>query len=226
MPGSRDAGGLHWGLDRFQWPRARYLLSGSFISSVHTRPQTVDTTMTSTSPAEPDLRYPIGKMDRKPAMTSTERRTAIDALAAAPRHLRDAVTGLSDSQLDTPYRPGGWTVRQLVHHVADSHMNAYMRFRLAFTEENPTIKTYEESRWAELPDASTMPVAVSLDLLDALHERLVTLLREEPDEAFQRTLKHPENGPMTVDTLLGIYSWHGRHHVAHVTGLKERMKWS
>lgn len=182
--------------------------------------------MSTTSSVEPDLRYPIGKNDRKTVLTPAERHTAIDALAAAPRLLRDAVSGLTDTQLDTPYRPGGWTVRQLVHHVADSHMNAYIRFRLALTEENPIIKPYEEAKWAELADARTLPIDVSLTLLDAMHERLVTLLRGTTDDAFQRTLSHPENGPMTVDTLLGIYSWHGRHHVAHVTALKERMQWS
>jgi len=182
--------------------------------------------MSTTSPAEPDLRYPIGKLDRKSVFTPAERTAAIDALAAAPSHLRAAIAGLSDAQLDTPYRPGGWTVRQLVHHVADSHMNAYTRFRLAFTEENPTIKPYEESKWAELDDARTMPPDVSLTILDAIHSRLVTLLRAAPADAFQRKLSHPENGPMTVDALLSVYSWHGRHHVAHVTSLKEREQWT
>jgi uncharacterized damage-inducible protein DinB len=164
-------------------------------------------------------------MQRKPSLTTEERRAAIDAIAAAPAKLRTAVKGLSDSQLDTPYRPDGWTVRQLVHHVADSHMNAYTRFRLALTENNPTIKPYTEAAWAELPDARTMPIAVSLDLLDAMHERLNNLLRAVPAESFARTLNHPENGPMTLDTLLGIYAWHGRHHTAHVSALRERMKW-
>jgi uncharacterized damage-inducible protein DinB len=179
----------------------------------------------STTTSGPDLRYPIGKLERKSALTAEERRAAIDAIAAAPARLRTAVKGLNDSQLDTPYRPGGWTVRQLVHHVADSHMNAYTRFRLAITENNPTIKPYAEADWAELPDARTMPVGVSLDLLDTMHERLVHLLRATPAESFARTLNHPENGPMTIDALLGVYSWHGRHHVAHVTALRERMKW-
>ena len=179
----------------------------------------------STTISDPDLRYPIGKLERKSALTTEERRAAIDAIAAAPARLRTAVKGLTDSQLDTPYRPGGWTVRQLVHHVADSHMNAYTRFRLALTENNPTIKPYAEADWAELPDARTMPVGVSLDLLDMMHERLVQLLRVTPAESFARTLNHPENGPMTIDALLGIYSWHGRHHAAHVTALRERMKW-
>ena len=185
------------------------------------------TTPATTSPASgPDLRYPIGKMERKATLSADERRAAVDAIAAAPARLRAAVSGLSDSQLDTPYRPGGWTVRQLVHHVADSHMNAHTRFRLALTEDNPTIKPYDEKAWAELPDVRAMPVTVSLDLLDRLHERLVFLLRATPASAFARTLNHPENGPMTLDTLLGIYSWHGRHHAAHVTALRERMTWT
>ena len=182
--------------------------------------------MSTSSPAEPDLRFPIGKLQRKSVLTADERRAAVDAIAAAPRQLREAVQGLTDAQLDTPYRPGGWTVRQLVHHVADSHMNAYCRFRLALTELNPTIKPYEEAKWAELDDARTMPIEVSLTLVDAMHERLVALLRHSPDDAFQRTLSHPDSGPMTVDALLTVYSWHGRHHAAHVTTLRERMQWS
>lgn len=165
-------------------------------------------------------------MERKPSLTSQERRSAVDAIAATPSALRAAVKGLTDAQLDTPYRPEGWTVRQLVHHVADSHMNAYTRFRLALTEDNPTIKPYDEAAWAELPDARSLPIGVSLDLLDRIHERLVHLLRATKDADFQRTLQHPENGPMTMDSLLAVYAWHGRHHTAHVTRLRERMKWS
>ena len=182
--------------------------------------------MPTSSPAEPDLRYPIGKANRKSALTADERRAAIDAIASAPAALRQAVSGLSDAQLDTPYRPGGWTVRQLVHHVADSHLHAYTRVRFALTEENPTIKKYAEAHWAELEDARTMPVDSSLTLLDALHGRLVTLLRGLPDDAFQRAVHHPENGAMTIDSLLSVYSWHGRHHAAHVTALRDRMQWS
>ena len=185
-----------------------------------------DQLMSTSSPAEPDLRFPIGKLQRKGTLTPDERRAAVDAIAEAPVALRRAVSDLSDSQLDTPYRPDGWTVRQLVHHVADSHMNAYTRLRLALTEDNPTIKPYEEAKWAELPDANSMPVDVSLALLDAMHDRWVVLLRALPAESFERTLSHPENGPMTVDSLLTIYSWHGRHHTAHVTSLRERMHWS
>ena len=174
----------------------------------------------------PDLRFPIGKLVKKSQLSPEERRAAVEAIAAAPRELRLAVNGLTDAQLDTPYRPDGWTVRQLVHHVADSHMNAYGRFRLAFTEENPTIKPYDEAKWAELDDARTLPIEISLTLLDAMHGRLEALLRSSPVDSFQRTLSHPDIGPMTVDTLLSIYSWHGRHHTAHVTALRDRMKWA
>jgi uncharacterized damage-inducible protein DinB len=183
-------------------------------------------TTPSASAAGPDLRYPIGKPERKSSLSPDERRAAIEALAVAPARLRTAVKGLNDKQLDTPYRPDGWTVRQVVHHVADSHVNAYTRFRLALTEENPTIKPYAEAAWAELADGRVLPVGVSLDLLDALHERLVHLLRATPAESFARTLNHPENGPMTLDSLLTIYAWHGRHHTAHVSALRERMKWA
>lgn len=182
--------------------------------------------MSSAPTAEVDLRYPIGKLVRQPSLSAHDRQQAIDAIASAPMALRSAVDGLSDSQLDTPYRPGGWTVRQLVHHVADSHMNAYTRFRLAFTEENPTIKPYDEAKWAELDDAKSLPVGVSLDLLDRMHERLVVLLRATPAQSYARTLSHPENGPMTVDALLTVYAWHGKHHVAHVTALRAREQWS
>jgi Mycothiol maleylpyruvate isomerase N-terminal domain. len=182
--------------------------------------------MTSSPESGPDLRYPIGRLVRKPFLTPDDRATAIDAIATAPTALADAVSGLNDAQLDTPYRPGGWTVRQLVHHVADSHINAYTRFRFALTEDNPTIKPYDESVWAELPDARLLPVSVSLKLLQALHERWVALLREIPHESFARTLQHPENGSMKIDDLLNMYAWHGRHHTAHVTSLRERMAWS
>lgn len=182
--------------------------------------------MSTTSPTEPDLRYPVGRLVRKSVLGADERRAAIDAIAAAPAALRAAVAGLSAEQLDTPYRPGGWTVRQLVHHVADSHMQAYGRFKIALTEDNPTIKPYDEKTWAELEDSRTMSPEISLHLLDALHERLAATLRAVQAEHFARPLTHPENGPMTIDSLLGIYSWHGRHHTAHVTGLRERMGWS
>ncbi len=178
-----------------------------------------------TTPPISDPRYPIGRAQRAASLGLDERRAAIDAIAALPGELRAAVAGLDDAQLDTPYRPGGWTVRQLVHHVADSHMNAYIRFRLALTETDPPVKPYAEAAWAELHDALTMPVAISLDLVELLHARLVSLPRATPDADFARTVRHPDNGPMTLDAMLGIYSWHGRHHVAHVTALREGRGW-
>jgi uncharacterized damage-inducible protein DinB len=183
------------------------------------------TSPSSQAAAAPDLRYPIGRLERKSSLDSAERRAAIEAIAVAPAALRAAVRGLTDAQLDTPYRPDGWTVRQLVHHVADSHMNAFTRFRLALTEENPTIKPYNEASWAVLPDAA-LPIEVSLQLLERLHERMVHMLRATPESQFQRPLTHPENGPMTMDSLLTVYAWHGRHHTAHVTALRTRMNWS
>ena len=181
----------------------------------------------STSDAAPvaDLRFPTGKLQRKSTLSPAERRDAITALEAAPAAMRAAVRGLSDAQLDTEYRPGGWTVRQVVHHLADSHMNAYLRFKLALTEANPTIKPYDQDAWVKLAD-STLPVSPSLEVLEGMHARLVHLLRATPDAAFARTVMHPENGQMTMDALLNTYAWHGRHHVAHVTSLRERMKWS
>jgi hypothetical protein len=174
-----------------------------------------------------DLRYPIGEFEFAGSLSAADRTSCIDRIAAAPAALRAAVAGLTDAQLDTPYRPQGWTVRQVVHHVPDSHMNAYTRFRLALTEPMPTIKPYEEARWAELPDARSAPVAISLALLDALHIRWVLLLREMGRDDWSRKLVHPEHGrEMSLDELLALYSWHGEHHVAHVTRLRERMGWS
>jgi uncharacterized damage-inducible protein DinB len=173
-----------------------------------------------------DLRYPIGTFTYDGAMTDARRAECIARIAAAPGRLRAAVAGMDDAQLDTPYRPGGWTVRQVVHHVPDSHLNAYTRIRLALTEDTPTIKPYEEARWAELSDARTMPVDVSLALLDALHARWVGLLQRLGPGDGARQFRHPEHGRlMTIDELLAMYAWHGEHHVAHVTGLRERMGW-
>lgn len=172
-----------------------------------------------------DLRYPIGKFAPPAEASPDDRHRRIEEIAGLPAALRAAVDGLAPEQLDTPYRPGGWTVRQVVHHVPDSHINAYVRFRLSLTEEQPTIRPYEEARWAELDDARTLPPDVSLALLDALHDRWVTLLRALPDSAWARTLNHPESGVHTLDWLLALYAWHGRHHVAHVTSLRERMGW-
>jgi uncharacterized damage-inducible protein DinB len=172
-----------------------------------------------------DLAYPIGRFSRPATVSADERRRAIDAIAALPRELRTAVQGLSDAQLDTPYRPGGWTVRQVVHHVPDSHLNAYIRFKWALTEETPTIKPYDEKQWAELTDARTAPVEVSLALLDAVHRRWLLLIESLSDEDFRRTLHHPVSGAMKIDTLLQLYAWHGRHHVAHITSLRQREQW-
>jgi uncharacterized damage-inducible protein DinB len=173
-----------------------------------------------------DLRYPVGKFEYAGPLTSADRTSCIERIAAAPAALRAAVAGLTDPQLDTPYRPQGWTVRQVVHHVPDSHLNAYTRFRLGLTESLPTIKPYEEARWAELPDARTAPVAISLALLDTLHIRWVLLLREMGKDDWQRKLVHPEHKrEMSLDELLAMYAWHGEHHVAHVTRLRDRMGW-
>jgi uncharacterized damage-inducible protein DinB len=173
-----------------------------------------------------DLRYPIGKFVFSGSLTAADRKSCIDRIAAAPASLRAAVEALTDAQLDTPYRPEGWTVRQVVHHVPDSHLNAYTRFRLALTEKVPTIKPYEEARWAELPDARSAPVEISLTLLDALHVRWVLLLRQVAADGWSRTLVHPEHRrEMSVDELLAMYAWHGEHHVAHVTRLRDRMGW-
>jgi uncharacterized damage-inducible protein DinB len=172
-----------------------------------------------------DLRYPIGKFEYDGNATDQRRREWIDQIADAPAKLRAVVAGLNDEQLDAPYRPGGWTVRQLAHHVPDSHMNSYVRFRLALTEEEPTIKPYHEDRWAKLPDASSAPIDSSLALLDSLHERWVILLRSMTPEQFARTFRHPELGLVTLDKNVALYAWHGRHHVAHITALRERMSW-
>ena len=172
-----------------------------------------------------DPRYPVGTFEMPEQVTPSKRQQAIDELAATPAKLRAAAKGLSDSQLDTPYREGGWTVRQVVHHVPDSHLNAYVRLRLALTEQEPTIKPYEEGRWAELEDAKSAPIDVSLTLLDSLHERGVRLLRSLKAEDFARTFRHPDHGVRTVDWLLFLYAWHGRHHAAHITELRKQRGW-
>lgn len=172
-----------------------------------------------------DLSYPIGRFDWKTAVTPEMRPRLIDEIAAAPALLRQAVDGLDDSQLDTPYRPGGWTVRQVVHHLPDSHMNSYIRFRLALTEEEPTIKPYDQAKWAHLHDARTLPPAASLALLENLHTRWVGLLRGMTDLGFSRTFRHPEIGLVRLDTNLALYAWHGRHHTAQIAGLRRRMGW-
>ncbi len=173
-----------------------------------------------------DLRYPVGKFDFQANLTEEEVKQAITDIAQAPAKLRAAVSGLTDAQLDTPYRDGGWTARQVVHHVVDSHLNSYIRFRLALTEDEPTIKPYDEAQWAELVDAKTLPVEVSLALLEPLHERWVTLLRSLTPADFKRQFRHPELGTVTLEKNVGLYAWHGKHHTAHITGLREREGWT
>ncbi len=174
---------------------------------------------------EPDLSYPIGKFEPVSTLTPGQRRACIDAIAEVPARLRAAVANLTPAQLDTPYRPGGWTVRQLVHHIADSHMNAVTRLKLALTEDEPTIKTYEENLWAELADTKTPPIDSSLAIIDNLHARWVILLRSLAPGQFPRKFRHPQWGSATVDFLLAQYAWHGKHHVAHITSLRERNGW-
>ncbi|MBI4455661.1 MAG: bacillithiol transferase BstA [Acidobacteria bacterium] len=172
-----------------------------------------------------DLRYPIGPFKWEGETTADDRRRYIEVIAETPAKLRVAVDGLSVEQINTPYRPAGWTVRQVVHHLADSHLNSYVRFKLALTEEEPAIKPYDEKRWAELEDGRTAPVEVSLMLLEALHQRWVLLLKSLGPAEFTQTFRHPKLGVMTLDKTLGLYAWHGRHHIAHITSLRERMGW-
>jgi hypothetical protein len=171
------------------------------------------------------LQYPIGKFEKRAVFTADNRTAAIDVIAATPGNLRAAIHGLSPSQLDTPYRPEGWTVRQVVHHVPDSHLNAYIRTKLALTESEPTIKPYKEDLWAKLEDSRTTPIEVSLNLLDAVHHRWVLLLRSLAPGDFTRAFRHPEMGLMDLDGQVQLYDWHGRHHVAHITSLRQRMGW-
>ena len=178
-----------------------------------------------TEPGNTDLRYPIGPFEYRAPTTAADRGAWIETIARTPGKLRAAVAGLDPGQLDTAYRPGGWTVRQVAHHVPDSHMNAYIRCKLALTEDHPTIKPYFEARWAELPD-SARPIDGALALLDLLHERWVALLRATPEAAFARTLYHPEAKiDFTLDRLVAMYAWHGPHHTAHVTELRRRQGW-
>jgi len=171
-----------------------------------------------------DPRYPVGKFSTPDSVSSEQRMKFLEEVTQTPARLRAAVEGLNDSQLDTPYRDGGWSPRQVVHHVADSHMNAFIRFKLALTEDNPTIKPYAESLWAELADAK-LPLETSLVTVDQVHYRWTTVLRAMTDSQWARTFNHPENGKRRLDQVLGLYAWHGRHHVAHITGLRERKGW-
>jgi hypothetical protein len=172
-----------------------------------------------------DLRYPIGKEKVESNVTDNQRQRFIEDIAETPAKLRAAVAGLSTEQFDTPYRPGGWTVRQVVHHLPDSHLNAYIRFKLALTEDEPTIKPYDQDRWAELVDARSAPPEISVALLESLHQRWTLLLRSLKPADLVRKFRHPERGILNLDTYLGLYSWHGRHHVAHITSLRDRMGW-
>ncbi len=172
-----------------------------------------------------DPRYPVGEFNPPTDPSPQEIRRAIDTIAACPKALRAAVAGLNDAQLDTPYRDGGWTVRQVTHHIADSHMNAYIRCKLAVTEDHPRVKAYEQADWARLEDGRTAPIELSLQIMDALHDRWVRFLRSLPDQAFARTIDHPENGVMTLHNVIFMYEWHSRHHVAHITRLRDRKGW-
>ena len=172
-----------------------------------------------------DPRYPIGKFTFDGTLITEQKKQYLNDIEQTPAQLRAAVAGLSEQQLNTPYREGGWTVRQLAHHVPDSHMNAYIRFKLALTEEEPTIRPYMEDRWAELPESKQAPIEVSLALLDSLHQRWTMVLRNISDGDWKRTFRHPEMGLLSLDKTLALYAWHGRHHVAHVTALRERMRW-
>jgi hypothetical protein len=172
-----------------------------------------------------DLRYPIGKFHYEGPPTDDHKQKCLADIEQAPAHLRAAVQGLSGQQLDTPYRPDGWTVRQLTHHIPDSHLNAYIRFKLALTEDEPTIKPYAEDRWAQLADSESTPLEVSLTMLDSLHTRWIRLLRSLKPEDWKRTFRHPELGLMPLEKNLALYSWHGRHHIAHITSLRQRNGW-
>lgn len=172
-----------------------------------------------------ELSFPIGKFHYDQPLTDEGLQACIQHIAETPAKLRHAVAGLSDVQLDTPYRPNGWTVRQVVHHLPDSHLTSYGRFRLALTEDHPSVKGYHEDRWAELPDARTAPVEMSLTLLDALHQRWVLLLESLTPEQLARTFQHSDLGAVPLHKNIALYAWHGRHHVAQINSLRERMKW-
>ena len=173
-----------------------------------------------------DPRYPVGKFSFSGPSNEAQRNSFIAEIEQTPAALRAAIKGLSPEQIETPYREGGWTLRQVVHHVPESHMNAYIRFKLALTEDEPTIKPYKEDRWAKLADVPVTPLETSLSLLDSLHDRWVRLLKLVKPEEWQRTFRHPEMGEtLPLDKNLALYAWHGRHHVAHITELRKRMGW-
>jgi hypothetical protein len=173
-----------------------------------------------------ELRYPAGRFEYAGPADDAQRRERIEAIAQTPAQLRKAVKGLAVVQLDTPYRDGGWTIRQVAHHIPDSHMNGYVRCKLALTEDSPTIKPYAENLWAQLPDVRSAPVETALALLEPLHERWVTFLRTLSGSDWERTYVHPEYGAIyTLDKVLALYAWHGRHHVAHITSVRQRKGW-
>lgn len=172
-----------------------------------------------------DPKYPIGKFHYDGPPSDAQKKSFIDEIAQTPANLHASVKGLTEAQLDTPYRDGGWTIRQVVHHLPDSHLNSYVRFKLALTEYEPTIKPYAEDRWAELADTKATPIEVSLTLLDSLHDRWVRLLRSLTPEDWKRTFRHPDLGLLDLEKTLAIYAWHGRHHVAHITNLRAREGW-
>jgi uncharacterized damage-inducible protein DinB len=173
-----------------------------------------------------DLQYPVGKFKRiEGTLPNNLRQDYITAIRDTPYLLEKAVEKLSEEQLDTPYRPEGWTVRQLIHHIADSHMNSFVRFKLALTEDNPIIKPYEEKLWAETPEIFVVPVGISLQLLNMLHRRWIALLEALQPEDFKRTFQNPSSGIMSIDQAIALYAWHCKHHLAHIIRLKERSNW-
>ena len=172
-----------------------------------------------------DLRYPVGRFDWSESISPAKRAQYVEKIAATPAMLRQALAGLTPEQLDTPYREGGWTVRQVAHHVPDSHLNSYIRFKLALTEDEPTIKPYDEATWALLGDSVTTPVETSLCLLECLHERWVHLMRGMSDADWTRTFRHPERGTVSLERNAGLYAWHGDHHVEHIRALRRRSGW-
>jgi uncharacterized damage-inducible protein DinB len=172
-----------------------------------------------------DVQYPIGKFSEDPDVTPEKRQQWIAEVEQAPNGFRRAVAGLTQAQLDTPYREGGWTVRQVIHHMADSHLQSVVRFRLALTEDNPAISGYDPAKWAELPDAKIGPVGVSLALFEAIHGRWLLLLRAMNPVDFRKTFRRPDGQVITLDRLLQTYAWHGKHHAAQITALRERMGW-
>jgi uncharacterized damage-inducible protein DinB len=172
-----------------------------------------------------DLRFPIGKFDSKIEITPQMREGFIHTIEELPAKFRTAIKGLSEQQIDTPYRDEGWTVRQLVHHVADSHINSFCRFKLGLSEEAPTIKPYDEAMWAEMADSVNAPVDLSLSIIDGVHARWALLLKSMSGADFARKINHPERGAMSLDSMLALYGWHSRHHTAHVTKLRERNAW-